>query len=281
MVVRPYALPGRSALAAVRRALEGALDAWCADWGVPRQQFGVDCQRAADGGTLNAPAWRQARGADEALVWLGWTQELAPQLQRLMFAPDRRHGPQGATAPRMAAAAAETALSALADALAQTTLKAVLSDADGFGRVDQPDDGDPAPPPQVWLDGAGTVRAEIRIGKHACTCLLSHAVVRALAPTPVALPTLAPVHYAAALDHLPVLLHVGIGGAEVGLGSLMALGVGDVIRLDTLAEQPLAIQGPNGAVLFGGYLGTVDGALAVEVVSAKAVSTNLFSGAMQ
>ncbi|SFV16640.1 FliM/FliN family flagellar motor C-terminal domain-containing protein [Pseudoduganella namucuonensis] len=268
MQVRPYALLGAAALAAVRGALERAADAWCADWGLPRHQLALTAERAWEGGALHAPAWRLSHAAGEQALWLGWPLDLAPLLQGMLFAPDKRHAPPGGAPARMAQAGAEAALAALAEGLARSLLGAHT----GAGAA-----GD-EPPQAVWRHASGAVRVDVRLGKQACTGVLNHAAVLALcasqagAASPAPLAPLKPVDRARALGHLPLRLQVDAGRAEVGLGSLLALGVGDVIRLDTLADQPLAIKGPDGRVLFGGHLGTLEKTIALEIVRSNSSS---------
>ena len=68
-----------------------------------------------------------------------------------------------------------------------------------------------------------------------------------------------------ALAATPVALDLTIGTARVGLGSLMTLAAGDVIRLDTPAEQPITLSLPGGVALLHGYMGQARDQVAVEL----------------
>ena len=46
MRIRPFVLLGSAALAGVQRMLDAVLGEWCADWGVARDEFSLECCRA-------------------------------------------------------------------------------------------------------------------------------------------------------------------------------------------------------------------------------------------
>ncbi|HEY0588449.1 MAG TPA: FliM/FliN family flagellar motor C-terminal domain-containing protein [Pseudoduganella sp.] len=250
MEVRPYALLAARQLAAVRSALERALARWAADWGMPQPQ--ADIARAWEAAPHSAP-WQAARQAGSRGLWLAWPEECAAQLQRQLFEPDRRHGPQQGPA-RLAPAVAQAALAALADALAEQVLGPASAVAAG-----QAPDG-------LRRHASGAAAFELRLGKLACHGLLNHAAVQALAAPAATAPALPRLDLAQALAPQAVRLQVAVGQAQVTLGSLLALEEGDVIRLDSLAELPLAVRDQAGRALFGGYLGTAENKLALEVV---------------
>lgn len=262
MQVRPFVLLGASALDAVRQMLDGVVGAWCAEWGLARDEAGVSCQRAWDAGR-DAPSWQQ-QGADGAL-WLGWPPEFLEQLQKVLFAPDR-HLPSAAG---QASIAAEGAAAAWTDLRRQLmSLCAPAGPASGVAPG-------AAPAARHWQPGSGSVLLTLRIGKHRCTGLLDLPAVRALvqqarlrgllAGEPP-LPALPALDYRQALAAVPVRLPVTLGHARVGFGSLLALAPGDVIRLDRAADRPVAVTNPAGERWFDGCLGTIGASLGLEVV---------------
>ena len=255
MNVRPYALLGEAVLAAVQAQAGAALAAWCRDWGFDASTLSTTCRRAWEG--EGAPTWRGRLQAGEETAWLGWSADLKGALQRLMFAPDRQHG-----APAAAATLAAGAAGAALDALTATLGRALLAGTPVF------DKDDTAAPAHLLAHGSGAVLVEIRTERHACWCLLGHATVRrltAVAAMPAA--PLAAVDHRALLADQPVRLAVAAGRANVALGSLLSLAPGDVIRLDTLADGPLAVSGPDGTTLLRGYLGTSERQLALDIVA--------------
>jgi len=250
MQASPYALLGASRLTAARDMLERALSAWAADWGLSEPE--VTVERAWEAAPHSAP-WQYARaGTDGRGLWLAWPAELAGQLQRQMFAPDRRHAPQQGQ-PALALAAADAALAALADGLARETLGQTVALA-------------AQAPNGLRGHASGALAFELRTGKLACHGLLNHEAVQHLAPPRAAAPALPAVSLAALLAQQPVALQVAVGQAQVTLGSLLALEAGDVIRLDSLAEDALAVRDDKGRLLFGGHLGIAGNKLALEVV---------------
>lgn len=263
MNVRPYALLGDAVLTAVRAQAGVAVAAWCRDWGLDAAALAVTCRRAWDEG--DAPSWRGRLQAGDETAWLGWSADLKGALQRLMFAPDRHYGPH-AGAATLAAATAGAALDALVATLGRTLLagQAIFDSADATA------------PARLLAHGSGAVLVELRSERHACWCLLGHDTVRRVAAIkPVAAAPLAAIDHHALLGDQPVRLAVAAGRANVALGSLLSLAPGDVIRLDTLADQPLIIAGPDGTPLLRGYLGTSEQQLALDIVAGDSTSSGV------
>lgn len=262
MSVRPFMLVGGDVLAAAQGLLEAVLGDWCADWGVPREELLVECLRAweAQPRLPAVPLWRRAWRAGDHEWALAWPAEGQQPLQRLMFVPDRAVADAG-----VAGLAAATAGAAWQDLL-QRWANVLVPGADA-------DDARPAPARAAWQHASGAVLVELRLGRQVCHGVLSGMAVQALArqaalrgllrtAPSAALPSL---DYMALLAPLPVRLPVELGRVEVDLGSLVKLGVGDVIRLDVAADRPLGVAGATGKILFDGYLGLSDGMVALEV----------------
>lgn len=263
MSVRPFMLVGGDVLAAAQGMLEAVLGDWCADWGVPREELLVECLRAWEAQTRlpAVPLWRRAWRAGDVEWALAWPAEGQQPLQRLMFVPDRR-------------VVADAGVAGLAAATADAAWQDLLQRwANLLAPGANADDAQPAPARSAWLHASGAVLVELRLGRQVCHGVLSGTAVQALArqaelrgllrtAPPAALPAL---DYVALLAPLPVRLPVELGRVEVDLGSLVNLGVGDVIRLDVAADRPLGVKGPAGKILFDGYLGLSDGMVALEV----------------
>lgn len=280
-VVRPYALLGDSAVEAARLALAGAAAAWCGAWGLAPGSVTVTCRRVAPAIATTAAgvtaAAAVAGGAPERRshaaagrgLWLAWPAELAGQVQRLVFPSQRDYAHPAAAPAVIAVAGGQLALAGLLDSLAALVLQQPQA-----AYVDAGSAAAAAAPADLALPGSGALLVELGVGKLFLQCWLDHGAARALAAAaatpavpPAAQAPLPRLDYRALLRPVEVNLPVAIGHAQVGLGSLMTLGVGDVIKLDTPAERPLAVAGPSGAVLFQAYLGTVDKLVALEVAS--------------
>jgi hypothetical protein len=263
MPVRPYLLVGAGVLAAVQRALDLAVDAWCADWDVAREGINAQCVRACEDDESSIP-WRQTQCSGAATLYLGWPDDAVGQVQRQLFAPDRTY-PHGVMPPApMASAMADSALCALFDAVTRSLLPGATTGEEIFA------------PAALAHPASGAIMASIRLGRLTCRCLLDADATRivaeqarlrgALAPVPT-LPPLERVDYRKALSTVELDLSVVLGKAGVGFGSLLALGIGDVIKLDRTADQPVCVDGPDGMPLLNGFLGLVDGQMALELTS--------------
>lgn len=258
MNVRVYALLAERVLAAVRAPLEAAVSAWARDWGL--EMPALSCRRAWEGAAPSAFPVRMAADADEGMAWLAWPDALQRTLQRALFGSE--HGPQAARsgAPELAAAGAGAALRALETALAVAACGAGPRRTAGT-----------EPASALWAPGSGAVLVELRFERHVFGMLLDAAAVARLADghaaaRPSATPLVA-LDYRVLLARQPVLLAVEAGRADVALGSLLALAPGDVIRLDSLADAPLAATTADGTILLRGYLGARGHHLALDLVA--------------
>lgn len=263
MRVRPYLLVGAGVLAAAQRALDLAVDTWCADWDVARDAIDARCVGGCEEDEAASP-WRETQCCDAANLYLAWSEEAAGQVQRLLFAPDRTYA-HGVMPPApMAAAMADTALRALLDGVTGSLLPgATMAEAT-------------TPPDALARPASGAILARIRLGRLTCRWLLDGDATRivaeqarlrgTLAPVP-SLPPLGRVDYRRTLSGVALELPVVLGKASVGFGSLLALGVGDVIKLDRAADDPVRVEGPNGAPLLAGFLGLVEGQVALELTA--------------
>lgn len=253
MPVRPYLLVSDSVLAAVAGRLRSLLGAWCKDWGVAADVIDFNCERTWEVTPLpGALAWRAARNHGESSWWYATTAQWHLQVQHALFPPT-----DGEAKVEMVGSLAAEAASAASNALF-----AALSSA---SRAEEA----LAPPAATWMRGTGALQLRLGMGGQELYVVADHAAVLDIArtagvPLSRAAP-LAPVSYRNALRNVGIGLPLEIGRAEVGLGSLMMLGVGDVIRLDTLADQPLTVRGPGGGALFDAYLGLAGKYVALEV----------------
>ncbi len=256
MGVTTYALLGDGVLDALRVPAEAVATAWARDWGLAAPL--VACRRAWEAPIL--PRCRARLETDGAFGWLAWPDPLQDNLRQAMFGADRAG--DGGTDAELATAAAAAALGALGAALGAAML------GSGAARAAAAE-----PPAALRLAGSGAVLVELRCERHALCLLLDHGAVARLA-TPAAsdTETLEPADYASLLRDQPVRLEVEAGRASVELGSLLALVPGDVIRLDSLADQPLAARAADGTAVLRGYLGSRNDHLALDLVAGAASS---------
>jgi len=249
MQARPFVLVGDSALAALRVRVAAALEAWRVGWAVYAGSAVRDCSRAID-----APldegwhAW-QAGGHTLARVRLphpaAWCDAL--------FGPSVECAPRAdSVAMQLAAAARDDLLVEVAAAIRGTRCEGTL--------VLAPLDG------ALFRPGAGSVQLSLAVGACAMDWLVAHGEMQAGMEARAASSAPTPLDRGAALRALPVTLQAEVGHIEIDAAALHALVPGDVIRLGSRLEQPLAVVAPDGAVLFRGHLGTSHGARALDLV---------------
>jgi len=256
MAMRVYALLAERVLTVVLTALDAAAATWARDWGVASPA--LVCRRAWDGAVPASYRTRFGAADGEGSAWLAWPDALPGALQRELFGADRGVQAVPGGEAELAAASASAALSALETALGVAVLD-----------LDPQRSADTSSPASLRAAGSGAVLAELRFERHTLSVLLDAAAVTrcaasAVQPQPA---PLAALDYRALLDRQPVRLSVDAGRANVALGSLLALAPGDVIRLDTLADAPLAARGADGAILLRGYLGARGPHLALDLVA--------------
>jgi hypothetical protein len=259
MNVRPYALLASSTVTAIGKRVESAVHEWCAGWGIDRSAVAVESRRAWDSAVPTAAEWRFLTSVEGERVWFSAGPALVEEVLSCMFAPDHRFRERGrVSAGSIASDSAQAAIDDLAARVASVfgTTPGYVSEA-------------PAQPPEVlFVCGSGAVSISVGIGKSGCCVLADHAAVLTAVPLG-GQPEGASVQWPRREDllgGLPISLPVVLGSAEVEIGNLLTLAVGDVIRLDTLVDQPLPIVSPDGKALCAGYLHAMDRQVVIEIV---------------
>lgn len=252
MLAHPFNLVGQSTLQAIQRRLQRATAVWAAEWGVVAGRLDVDVDRASETAMVADTAfWSHSALAEGRAAWFSATDAFVTEVRLAVFGL----GLDGAA--RIADTGAREALEALLDTLAAAALGCERS-VPRTAEIDVPD--------AVWLRGAGAVVARIACGSQQCTVLLDGAAARTAQPPPTALPRLSPVDHIAGVSKAPVALQLRIGGARVGLDSLLTLAAGDVIRLDARSDAPVGLRTAEGELVFDAHLGRTGDNYAVELV---------------
>lgn len=244
MNVRPFVLLSDATVSAVESMARDIVTDWLGAWG---QTGAVEVTAvgaaSAAGSVADGVVWRS--GAAGGACAFAWSGQFPHALHKLLFGSDRM------TAASLAAAAARSMLDQLVE-----RLDAALGAP-----------GERMPLPHA--PGSGALLLKVGCGAEVLFCLVSPAALHARFPRrQQALPAaLAPVRFGALFGTLPVLLPIRAGAAQLTLGSLASLAVGDVIRLDRPVDQPLSVHGAGGEHLCNGYLGLQGGEVSIEVVS--------------
>lgn len=141
---------------------------------------------------------------------------------------------------------------------------------------------------QAWQRWSGAVVVEAPWFGTAWRVLLDATAVRALLralnlrrPARAAESRATPLPALRALAKTPVGLQVRLAPVDIDLGSLMSLGVGDVLRLGHAVDEPVHVVSPDAGIdaapLCHGWLGGCDGAVALELArprsGAKTIAT--------
>lgn len=257
MNVSPFRLVRGSALAAIAGRANEALRLWEHAWG-SLACARVRCISAGETGPSLPVAgeWQCHLLVGGAPVWWSVDPDLSSQLYCRLFGLDPS-GIDGGS-PVAVGVAAE-ALSALV-----TSLIAKVTGQDPA----------PAPPslPSAALlrPGSGAVAVTLETDVGSVCWLLSQEALAAYETIPLPPPVTAPVvPLPIALAATPVTLTVELARAELTLGYLRTLAVGDILTLPVKLDQALRVTGPGGGTICEAQLGTQDGARAIELVNAR------------
>jgi len=260
MRVQPFLLLGASTLTGVAVHIMSAVEAWRTEWGLTGLAVEVECLRAWETlPLLRSVPWQSGFVFDGKSAWLACQPELARVIQRQLFPSDQHNPVQLQTRPSIASEGGHAAVQALFNRIAAAV--ALISDHVALNESASPQQS-------AFSFASGSLLARIKLGEQTVSCLLDHACTRALTEHIVPTPR-APIPHGLfnkGLARIPVTLPVEIGQAEVDVASLLTLTVGDVIRLGTSVDQPLTVFGPRREALFDAHLGTLHGAVALEVV---------------
>ncbi|WP_332879675.1 FliM/FliN family flagellar motor C-terminal domain-containing protein [Massilia sp. S19_KUP03_FR1] len=247
MNVTPYSLLKRSRATLLARRMLANLEHWGADWAM-LPDHAATCADACEAAPVTrAGAWRRRMLADGTALFVAWPEQADAWIEQQVFGLE-----DGAARSPLAGAVA---------AIAREALLAYLTEA-LCGQAAEP--MDPAPPPAaLWQRGAGSVLGTVQLGT-----LTVHVLVPATAmqPAPAPAPSgLALVPLRTALAAREVALTVELCRAELTLGYLATLALGDVLALPMRLTTPLQLRGPGGTALCAAHLGAQDGQRAVEL----------------
>jgi hypothetical protein len=260
MHVRPYRLLGDAHLARLRDLVSGVLARWARAWGIAEDAISIPSAEpaAAAWPALRArDAWRQQWSGASGAAWCDWDADGPREVGQLVFPPDERLAPDarpGALAAAGAAAAFDDLLAGLrglccGDGADVALLRAL--------------------PPDAARAGSGAACVTVALGRARIGMLLDDACVwHTLGARPgEALPRLAKVAPDKALARIPVTLTVRAGDVELGAGTLLGVGVGDVIALPLGLDAPMSIALAGGAEICKGFIGRRGDRLAVEIAN--------------
>jgi hypothetical protein len=246
VTVTPYLLPGRTVATRLAQLALAALEAWARDWAA-LPDHAVACGDACEAPAAPDTAWQMHALAGGAEVFVALPRDGQHWMAQLVFGLD-----DGAPPSPLAATVATGAL----DALAAQLVEALTGQASAPGAPG-------APAPALLRRGAGSILCTIQLGTRTVRLLVPAGAYAAPAPAPRAHGPVVPLREA--LAALPVPLTVELCRAELTLGYLRTLAVGDVLALPLTLDAPLTVRGPGDAALCAAHLGSTAGHRAVEL----------------
>jgi flagellar motor switch/type III secretory pathway protein FliN len=260
MEARPLRLVSAGVLAGVERAIRTLAEAWQGNWGLADVAIELTVERAWEQARSAGKDWRLQWSSPQGRAWCHWHAELAGEIQRLVFPADGGYAVAAEGMPQRAPALAAEALDGLLDALRGGVMGADVASE----LLRQPE-------PELLQPLSGAVAVSMRIGRQTVRLLLDTRAVSVLSPA-IVLAEPAPlerVDMFGALANVPVSLSVIAGRAELGAGTLMSAGVGDVIRLQTALPDPFSLECGVGKPLAQAYPGRSGAHFAVEIAAMK------------
>lgn len=252
MKARPFFLVRQRDLQLCSVRAARALRTWEAGW-THSTALEVACTEVPKG-WLGMQAWQQHAWPDGASVWVNVPAGFERALERHVFgladATPGRHL-ESAMAGAVAAQCLRELIGCLADGVAEKTgASAATFDSEAL---------------QMQLrHGAGAVLLSLTLEAKTLRLLVPAALFHS-APTAAAAGP-AKTGVLAALDATPVSLTVEVGHADLTLGHLRTLAVGDVIALSSRIDQALPVRGPDGDhIVCHAHLGTRGESRAIEL----------------
>jgi flagellar motor switch/type III secretory pathway protein FliN len=257
MNTRPFILVRERDLASCRERAERALQGWQGTWGrLPAAE--LRCAAANAGAAQQAWKLRELEGGTP--VWVARSPAFGRLVERSVFCVD--------AIVACAEGQRESALGAGLAAKAEEELVAAML-RELTGQPSRRSDEGPAQPLATeFRQGSGALVLSLDCGTEALHILLP---ARAL-PQPARKPaTRRPelCGLAKAARGLKVGLTALVGEAEMTLGHLGTLAVGDVIPLTSRIGRPLLVSVQGGPAVCQAHLGAFDGNRAIELVVLK------------
>jgi flagellar motor switch/type III secretory pathway protein FliN len=258
-MIRPYLLFGGTELNRLEQTLALVTAAWAERWlsagsaEVRAEMLGAEAERNGD--------WLALKSGASA-VYLKRPVGIYKALALAMFgdvakAPGLSDAPSPMVAGTLASALQDLGAAVLAALNPAKESPDVLSIA--------------APPPaETWDPGAGALMIRIECKPLQLRLLLPGSLSAAYlrgAETARASPSAAPLENPLSmLATRSVRVAAQLGEAEIDIGTLQSLAVGDVIKLDTRVDQPAQLLSADGTPLCHGYLGTRDGYKSLQLI---------------
>ena len=271
MNTTPFALLKHSTAELLTRRASAAFGRWRADWTARpndlaqsnTEQTTVACISASEkGDSLSGSSdWCQRSLSDGISVWTMVPSSIERNVEQMLFdlnemgANDERRQPSS-IASSVVQGAIEDLLASLISALTdQGSQKTPAAKTTGVGT-------------RLFRRGSGAVLCTVVIEEKAICLLLPREAITALLQRQdrLAGPREATSTLHDALANVPIRLSVEVSQAELTLGYLRTLAVGDVLALKTSVDHAMRVTGPGDTTVCYAHLGTLAGFHAIELI---------------
>jgi hypothetical protein len=253
MNFRTYRATDPSAPERWRALMQEAVCRWRDDWGIgPAADIACSLPQPDSG----RPVERTWAVDGIPRLWLAAEEGLPAALERAMFAPDRfvapadRHADSGFVLG-IAHKACEDLIYTVVTILGLE--HAELVEPDAPLKV----------PADLLCKGSGALEMSVSVAGKSLWFLAADLAARHRPLRALARPACRPLSHAAAGQ--PVHLRVEVGAANVPIGVLRTLGIGDVIRLEASLDDPMRVVVVEGSGACEAQLCTADGQRAIEL----------------
>jgi len=258
----PFRLLGRSTVDFLVTRAQQSLERWRTDW-MLETKFTVACAAAtADQvSDINAADWRQHQLLSGVSVLIYAQPTLLQSIEHIIFGKSKTQITNEPNQPSyialgVAKDAHKNLFESLIHGLTEQTSQSLPSahDQSTFNRLFQ--------------KGSATALCTIKFHHEVINLLLPYKSIPKTAKSGEENQSLPPVKMSSlnqALTNTLVTLNVEVGGAELTLGHLNTLAVGDVLRLDSSLDGGISVSGPGTLPICNAHLGRLAGSYAIEL----------------
>lgn len=248
---RPFILYGQSEISRLTATLEPIMSNWIQQW-LADAQAQVHCTQAGPD-SLTDGEWLHAKSSKGSHLYINRPSSFSKLMTLELFGDLPKSAGLGDTPSPLVADAIQSILLGLIKAV-NAGLSPNKSNDDEFVLIKQ------EPPTAEFLEGSGACLVALKIGTFSLQILISAQLslefFRAKGTGASRKSTLPALENALEqIQTKSVKLYAFLGEAEIDIGTLQTISVGDVIRLDTSVDQPAQLTTESGVSLCNGYLG--------------------------
>lgn len=262
MKTYPFRLLGRSTVDFLVTRAQQSLERWRSDW-MLETKFTVACAAATKDqvSDINAADWRQHQLLSGVSVWIYAQPTLLQSIENIIFGKNKIQITNEPNQPScialgVAKDAQKNLFESIIHGLTEQTSQSLLSanDQSTFNRLFQ--------------KGSATALCTIKFHHEVINLLLPYISIPKTAKSGEENQSMLPLKFLSlhhALTNTFVTLKIEVGDAELTLGHLNTLAVGDVLRLDSSLDGGISVFGPGTLPICNAHLGKLADSYAIEL----------------